>query len=37
MPIEVSQDKERLASLKSMLHQYSVPAAEALIRRGEGG
>jgi pyruvate formate lyase activating enzyme len=37
MPIEISQDKQRLESLKGMLQEYSVPAAEALIRRGENG
>src|SRR5262245_57940376 len=31
MPLEVLQDKERLQSLKRMLHQYSAPATEALI------
>jgi pyruvate formate lyase activating enzyme len=37
MPLEVIQDKERLNSLKQMLHQHSVPAAEALIERKENG
>ena len=37
MPLEVLQEKERLKSLKEMLHQYSVPAAEALIQRREDG
>jgi pyruvate formate lyase activating enzyme len=37
MPIEVVNDEQRLASLKEMLHSYSVPAAEALIERGENG
>jgi pyruvate formate lyase activating enzyme len=37
MPLEILQDKKRLQSLKEMLHQRSVPAAEALIRRGENG
>jgi pyruvate formate lyase activating enzyme len=37
MPVEITQDKERLNSLKEMLHQYSVPAADTLITRGEGG
>ncbi|MGA2230662.1 MAG: AmmeMemoRadiSam system radical SAM enzyme [Tepidisphaeraceae bacterium] len=37
MPIEISQDKQRLESLKGMLQEYSVPAAEALIRHGENG
>ena len=37
MPLEVLQDKERLASLKQTLHQFSAPAAEALIeRQGDG-
>ena len=31
MPLEVLNDKQRLQSLKEMLHQYSVPASEALI------
>ena len=33
MPLEVSEDKRRLESLKAMLHQQSAPAAEELIRR----
>ena len=37
MPLEVLQDKERLKSLKQMLHKYSVPAAEALIERKPDG
>lgn len=38
MPLNVhSDDKQRLQSLKQMLHQYSAPAAEALIERKEGG
>src|SRR5688572_27315785 len=37
MPLEVLNDKARLNSLKQMLHQYSVPAAEALIERYENG
>src|SRR3954463_3084338 len=37
MPLEVLQDKERLQSLKKMLHQHSVPAADALIERKENG
>ncbi len=37
MPLEVLQDKERLQSLKQMLHQHSVPAAEALIEHKENG
>jgi pyruvate formate lyase activating enzyme len=31
MPLEVLNDKQRLANLKDMLHEYSVPAAEPLI------
>src|ERR687893_1392934 len=31
------QDKQRLRTLKDMLHQYSAPAAEALIERKDGG
>jgi pyruvate formate lyase activating enzyme len=34
---EKSQEKQRLRSLKEMLHRHSVPAAEALIQRREGG
>ncbi len=37
MPLEILQDKQRLNSLKEMLHQYSVPASEALIEQKEGG
>src|SRR3982751_3169664 len=37
MPLEVLQDKQRLQSLKQMLHQYSAPAAEALIERKPDG
>src|SRR3954471_23582773 len=37
MPLEVLNDKARLNSLKQMLHQYSIPAAEALIERRENG
>ena len=37
MPLEVLQDKERLKSLKQMLHKHSVPAAEALIERKPDG
>src|SRR3982751_5629457 len=37
MPLEVLNDKARLNSLKQMLHQYSVPAADALIERRENG
>ena len=31
------QEKQRLRSLKEMLHQYSAPAAEALIERKDNG
>jgi pyruvate formate lyase activating enzyme len=31
--LQILQDKERLKSLKDMLHQFSAPAAEALIQR----
>ncbi len=37
MPLEVLDDKERLRTLKGMLHQFSSPAAEALIRRWDNG
>jgi pyruvate formate lyase activating enzyme len=38
MPLEVLNDgKKRLGPLKDMLHQFSVPAAEALIERKDGG
>src|SRR5690348_2134818 len=37
MPLEVLNDKQRLQSLKEMLHQYSAPAAEALIERKPEG
>jgi pyruvate formate lyase activating enzyme len=37
MPLPVLEEKERLRSLKDMLHQFSAPAAEALIERKEGG
>src|ERR1700691_6055982 len=33
MPLEVLDDKERLQSLRKMLHQFSAPAAEQLIQR----
>jgi pyruvate formate lyase activating enzyme len=35
--LDVLEDKERLQSLKKMLHQYSAPAADALIERQENG
>src|SRR5688500_10907476 len=38
VPLNVlSDDKERLKSLKEMLHQYSAPAADALIERKGNG
>lgn len=37
MDLEVLDEKQRLKSLREMLHRYSVPAAEALIERGERG
>jgi pyruvate formate lyase activating enzyme len=37
MPLEILEPKEKLKSLKDMLHQYSAPAAEALIERKEDG
>jgi len=37
MPVEILQDKQRLESLKKMLHQYSAAASEALIERKENG
>src|SRR5476649_1286537 len=37
MPLEVLNDKQRLQSLKEMLHKFSVPAAEALIEHKEDG
>jgi pyruvate formate lyase activating enzyme len=36
-PLELLEEKERLQSLKEMLHQHSVPAADALIDRREDG
>jgi len=35
--LEVIEEKQRLKSLKDMLHRYSGEAAEALIERKEGG
>ena len=35
--LDVLEEKQRLRSLKDMLHQYSVPAAEALIERKGNG
>src|SRR3954453_5947515 len=37
MPLGVLQDKEPLKTLKTMLHQHSVPAADALIERKDNG
>src|SRR5476649_1517499 len=41
MPVELSleviQEREKLKSLKEMLHRFSAPAAEELIRRKEDG
>lgn len=37
MPLEVLNDKQRLQTLKEMLHKYSAPAAEELIVRKDGG
>lgn len=35
--LDVIESKQRLASLKQMLHQFSAPAAEALIERKADG
>ena len=35
--LDVLESKQRLASLKQMLHQFSAPAAEALIERKPDG
>src|SRR5918992_3629688 len=37
MPLEILDDKQKLKSLKDMLHQRSAPAAEALIERKPDG
>src|SRR5687768_16592158 len=37
MPLTVLEEKERLRSLKDMLHQFSAPAAEALVEPRDGG
>jgi pyruvate formate lyase activating enzyme len=37
MSLEVLNNKEKLRSLKQVLHQYTVPAAEALIERHDNG
>jgi hypothetical protein len=34
--LQILEDKERLKSLKEMLHKFSAPADEALIERGGG-
>src|SRR5207302_7440476 len=35
--LEILEQKERLKSLKEMLHRYSVPAAEAMIEHKPDG
>jgi pyruvate formate lyase activating enzyme len=35
--LQILEDKERLKSLKEMLHKFSAPADEALIERGGAG
>jgi pyruvate formate lyase activating enzyme len=37
MPLPIAEEKQRIKDLKEMLHQYSIPAAEALIERREDG
>jgi pyruvate formate lyase activating enzyme len=37
MPLSVLDEKQKLQSLKNQLHQFSVPAAEALIQRQPDG
>ena len=37
MPLPIAEEKQRLKGFKEMLHQYSAPAAEALIERREDG
>lgn len=37
MPLEILNDGERLGDLKQMLHQHSVPAAEALLHHETDG
>jgi len=37
MPVDLQQEKQRLASLKQMLHHYTVPAAPELVQAGENG
>jgi pyruvate formate lyase activating enzyme len=36
-PLDTIQEKQRLQSLKDLLRQHSVPAAEELIHRGDNG
>src|SRR5688572_25461034 len=36
-PLQIAENKQRLQTLKQTLHQYSAPAAEALIERKEDG
>ena len=35
--LDILEEKQKLRSLKEMLHRYSAPAAEALIERRENG
>jgi pyruvate formate lyase activating enzyme len=35
--LDILEPKQRLRTLKDVLHQYSVPAAEALVERRENG
>jgi len=37
MPLQILDDKQRLKSMKDMLHQFSAPAAEELIVREKDG
>ena len=37
MPLDLLEEKRQLKSLKEMLHQYSAPAADALIERKADG
>jgi pyruvate formate lyase activating enzyme len=37
MPLPILEEKQRLRSLKDMLHQFSVPAADALVEARGGG
>ena len=37
MALELLDEKKKLQSLKQFLHQFSAPAAEALIERKENG